>query len=166
MNTSLVIRKATETDITAIRHIAHTTWPDTYGAIISQAQMDHMLEWMYSEASLREQMQQGHQFYMAELNNSAFGFASVSAEGDAVYKLNKIYVTPLTQKTGAGKALLQEVIGYARQNGGRQLLLQVNRHNNAKGFYEKHGFTILKEADFDIGNGYFMNDYVMGLDLA
>ena len=23
------------------------------------------------------------------------------------------------------------------------------------------GFTVIEEADFDIGNGYFMNDYVM-----
>jgi ribosomal protein S18 acetylase RimI-like enzyme len=43
----------------------------------------------------------------------------------------------------------------------KALQLQVNRFNKAKEFYEKLGFTVIKTADFDIGNGYFMNDYVM-----
>ncbi len=161
----LIIREATAADIPAIRQIAQATWPATYGPILSQEQIDYMLQWMYSENTLREQMKQGHQFYMAELNGKAHGFAGVSDEGKTVFKLHKLYVIPDTQKTGAGKALLQQVIRYAKTNGGTQLLLQVNRHNNAKGFYEKHGFTILKEADTDIGNGYFMNDYIMQLPL-
>lgn len=40
-------------------------------------------------------------------------------------------------------------------------LITVNRNNDAKRFYERRGFEIIKEADFDIGNGYFMNDYVL-----
>jgi hypothetical protein len=28
-------------------------------------------------------------------------------------------------------------------------------------FYKHAGFEIIDEQDFDIGNGYFMNDYVM-----
>ena len=72
---------------------------------------------------------------------------------------------PTTQKTGAGKALLQSVIAYAKENNAFELQLQVNRNNNAKDFYLKQGFTILYEADFEIGNGYFMNDYVMQLKI-
>jgi diamine N-acetyltransferase len=41
------------------------------------------------------------------------------------------------------------------------LQLQVNRRNKAKSFYEKLGFIIIKEFDFDIGNGYVMDDYLM-----
>lgn len=48
------------------------------------------------------------------------------------------------------------------RNKGEFLQLQVNRYNvNAKAFYEKLGFAVIQEADFDIGNGFFMNDYVM-----
>jgi hypothetical protein len=43
--------------------------------------------------------------------------------------------------------------------------LQVARKNKAKYFYEKLGFTVIATADFDIGNGYFMNDYIMELAL-
>lgn len=160
----LIIREATVNDIPAIQQIATTTWAATY-TFLSPEQMEYMLDWMYSSESLLKQMQDNHRFYMAVLNNEAMGFASVLHEEENIFKLNKLYVLPTTQKTGAGKALLKVVIDYAKQNGGKQIQLQVNRHNNAKDFYLKHGFTILYEADFEIGNGFFMNDYVMGKNL-
>ena len=52
-----------------------------------------------------------------------------------------------------------------QQQGALVLQLQVNRNNKAKSFYEKIGFKVIEEADFDIGNGFFMNDYVMGKKL-
>jgi hypothetical protein len=35
--------------------------------------------------------------------------------------------------------------------------------DNAKNFYLKNGFTKEKEYKFDIGNGFYMDDYVMRL---
>lgn len=43
--------------------------------------------------------------------------------------------------------------------------LNVNRSNRARGFYERMGMKKLREGDFPIGEGYFMNDYIMGIDL-
>jgi ribosomal protein S18 acetylase RimI-like enzyme len=160
------IYTATSNDIPAIQQIAHDTWPSAYGHILSQQQIDYMMELMYSIPSLQKQMEKGHVFFIAEVNDVSVGFASVSAEGNNVYKLNKLYVSPATQKTGAGKALLYRVIEQAKAAKGQSIQLQVNRHNNAKDFYAKHGFTVIQEADFDIGNGFFMNDYVMELSLV
>jgi ribosomal protein S18 acetylase RimI-like enzyme len=160
------IYTATSNDIPAIQQIAHDTWPSAYGHILSQQQIDYMMELMYSIPSLQKQMEKGHVFFIAEVNDVPVGFASVLAEGNNVYKLNKLYVSPATQKAGAGKALLYRVIEHAKAAKGQSIQLQVNRHNNAKDFYAKHGFTVIQEADFDIGNGFFMNDYVMELSLV
>ena len=149
------IRKATIEDIEAIQSIAKITWAVTYN-FLPAGQMEYMLDWMYSTTSLQQQMQNGHQFFVAEVDDTLIGFASVSKEDGDTYKLNKLYVLPNTQKTGAGKALLLSVIAFAKENGGREIQLQVNRNNNAKDFYLKHGFVILYEADFEIGNGYFL----------
>jgi ribosomal protein S18 acetylase RimI-like enzyme len=46
------------------------------------------------------------------------------------------------------------------------LELNVNRSNNAVTFYQKFGFTTTSEVDLPIGEGYFMNDYVMQKSLA
>ena len=165
MNSDLLIRTASTNDIPAIRHIAHDTWPVAYGQLLSKEQLDYMLDLMYSVHSLEEQMHKGHQFYIAELDGIPHGFASVSHEGDSRYKLNKLYVLPGTQKTGAGKTLLQQVIAFAKENKGRQLFLQVKKDNPSKGFYEKQGFIIIDEIRLDIGNGYFMDDYIMELNI-
>ena len=46
------------------------------------------------------------------------------------------------------------------------LFLNVNKHNqSAIGFYEKHGFFLVKKEVIDIGNGFIMDDFVFELEL-
>lgn len=161
----LKIRPASVGDINSIQQIAQTTWPVAYGKILSTVQLDYMLNWMYSTSSLTHQMENGTRFFIAELNEKAIGFAAVSPSNHQVYKLDKLYVLPTCQKSGAGRALLQKVKDFALERKAKFIQLQVNRQNNAVEFYKKQGFSIIKEADFDIGHGYFMNDYVMQIDL-
>jgi GNAT superfamily N-acetyltransferase len=161
----LIIRPATLSDRALIRSISERTWPSTYGHIISQEQIDFMLKWMYSDASLEKQMNTVCEFYIANLNGDDVGFCSVSPEAEdtneVAHKLNKLYVLPSAQGTGAGKALLNKSIEVAKASGSSSLFLQVNKQNDAYAFYLKHGFVKEQEFKFDIGNGFFMDDYVM-----
>lgn len=184
----IIIRLATLEDRAFVRSVSERTWPSTYGHIISQAQIDFMLDWMYSDDSLAEQFTKGHQFYIANLKGADIGFCSVSHETSndevenispdhgqstklidtnsiktKVYKLNKLYVLPSAQGTGCGIALLNKAIEVAKGAGSTSLFLQVNKHNNAYTFYLKNGFVKEQEFKFDIGNGFFMDDYVMRL---
>lgn len=159
----IIIRLATLEDRALIRSISERTWPSTYGHIISQDQINFMLDWMYSDTSLAEQFEKGHSFYIANLNGSDIGFCSVSAEEDQSYKLNKLYVLPIAQGTGSGIALLKKAIEVAKSESATSLFLQVNKHNNAYTFYLKNGFIKEQEFKFDIGNGFYMDDYVMRL---
>jgi GNAT superfamily N-acetyltransferase len=162
-----------------IRSVSERTWPSTYGHIISQAQIDFMLDWMYSNESLEKQMNKGSEFYIASIKKEnelwdAVGFCSVSpedeennstekVEGSKAHKLNKLYVLPAAQGTGAGKALLNKCIEVAKAAGSNSLFLQVNKLNDAYTFYLKKGFIKEREFKFDIGNGFYMDDYVMRL---
>lgn len=163
MSTSLHIRAADVNDIANIREIANISWPVAYGSYISKAQLDYMLDMMYSDTSLLDQMNKGHQFYIAEQLNTPIGFSSVSKEEEKSCKLNKLYVLPTSQKTGAGKALLQKSIDYAISNAASCLYLQVNKQNNAQHFYSKHGFTVREASILEIGGGFIMDDYIMEL---
>jgi len=162
--TEIQITRAGLTDRDFIRSVSERTWPSTYGHIISQEQIDFMLEWMYSDDSLATQMNTGCSFYIANMNRSDIGFCSVSEENGA-HKLNKLYVLPTAQGTGAGKALLNKSIEVAKAAGSSSLFLQVNKLNTAYTFYLKHGFIKELEFKFDIGNGFFMDDYVMRLKI-
>lgn len=160
-----MVRIASLADIPTIRSIAERTWPSTYGGIISQGQIDYMLDLMYSDESLTKQINTDHQFYIFEFEETPIGFASVSKEEEGIFKLNKLYVLPNIQKTGVGKALLAAVKNYAKANGGKKLILQVNKHNNARAFYEHMGFSVQKEMVFELDHGYVMDDYVMEIAL-
>jgi len=180
--TEIQITPAGLTDRAFIRSVSERTWPSTYGHIISQEQIDFMLDWMYSDVSLEKQMNTGCEFYIASIKKEneqwdAVGFCSVSEEindGSSQietnqieinkqHKLNKLYVLPSSQGTGAGKALLNKSIEVAKAAGSSSLFLQVNKLNTAYSFYLKHGFIKEAEFKFDIGNGFFMDDYVMRL---
>ncbi len=43
--------------------------------------------------------------------------------------------------------------------------LNVNRKNIANRFCERNGFIVINEEDTGIGDGYYMNDYVMEKNL-
>lgn len=155
------IRKAATEDIPLIRELTFQIWPQTYATLLTPAQLDYMLDLMYSEASLQKQMSNGSQFIFAYDNEQPVGFAAYFLKEPSVYKLDKIYILPSQQGKGTGRLMLDYVMDEIKQSGAAFLQLQVKRDNKARFFYEKLGFIILKEINVDIGNGYFMNDYLM-----
>ncbi|MBS1920444.1 MAG: GNAT family N-acetyltransferase [Bacteroidetes bacterium] len=160
------IRNATTDDIALIRELSFKIWPQTYAAIISKEQIDYMMKLMYSKTSLQKQMMQGSQFIIAYDNEEPVGFAAYQETAPAVFKLLKIYVLLSQQGKGTGKFIIAHIVEKIKSKNAEALQLQVNRNNNARFFYEKLGFQILKEINLDIGNGFFMNDYVMQLSLG
>jgi diamine N-acetyltransferase len=82
-----------------------------------------------------------------------------------IYKLHKLYVLPAEQGKGTGKALIEFIINDIKSKNARALRLNVNRYNNARSFYERLNFKIISTEDIDIGNGFFMNDYIMELKI-
>lgn len=160
------IRKATADDIPLIRELVYEVWPQTYASILSQEQIDYMLDKMYSPGSLQKQIDAASQFILVYEGNEPVGFAAYFESAPSVYKLDKIYILLSQQGKGTGRFMIDHIIDEIRQKGATALQLQVNRHNKAKNFYEKLGFAIIEEKDFDIGQGFFMNDYVMEKQLA
>ncbi|NOT50818.1 MAG: GNAT family N-acetyltransferase [Chitinophagaceae bacterium] len=155
------IRKATAENIPLIRELTYKVWPQTYAAVLSQLQINYMLEMMYSPASLQKQMNDGAQFILVYDSAEPAGFASYQETEPSIYKLHKIYVLPSQQGKGTGRFVIDHIINEISNKNGKALQLQVNRHNKAKSFYERLGFTVIDEINLDIGNGFFMNDYVM-----
>lgn len=156
---NLHFKKAEPKDIPEIFQLAKTIWNIHYVPIIGQEQVDYMLNKFYSEESLLEQMKNGHEFTIVSNDSKNIGYASVSKNGNK-YFLHKIYVLVNEHAKGIGTALLNYILDKYRE--GETIELTVNRQNyKAINFYFKQGFTIQSVEDFDIGNGYFMNDFVM-----
>ena len=158
----IMIVPATINDIKAISLLAKQTWPNAYSHIIPQEQLDYMLGLMYSEESLQKQFENGHFFLLAHQAEKSVAFASYNlTEQSGTYKLQKLYALPSQQGKGLGRKIIDYIIDEIKKEKAIALRLNVNRHNKALAFYKHLGFEIIKEEDIDIGNGYFMNDYVM-----
>lgn len=157
----LYIRKAGTNDIELIRSLCMDVWPQTYAPILAAGQIQYMLDQMYSAEALNKQLGEGQEFLIVYNANVAIGFASFSKTAANIYKLNKIYILESQQGRGIGKLVVDYVINEIIPKGATALQLNVNRFNKAKAFYEKIGFISIRAEDIDIGNGYFMNDYIM-----
>lgn len=164
MHELFTIRRASaeDNDINAIGFLAQQIWPVTYGEIISPEQMKYMLDLFYNPDALSRQMQEDrHQFIIMEHEEEAIGFASWGPVEPGIAKLHKLYILPVGQGKGLGRGMLDFIYGILREEGVSGLRLNVNRHNEAQRFYEKLGFKIIGKEDIDIGNGYYMNDFIM-----
>ncbi len=162
---SYLIRSASITDIELIRSLCFEVWPQTYASIISQEQIEYMLDRMYSPLSLQQQMKEGAHFILLYNDALPIGFASYQVITPTHCKLHKLYVLPTQQGKGGGRVMIQHILVEIKEKGIQHLELQVNRNNSAVTFYERLGFYKREVADFDIGNGFFMNDYIMQIDL-
>lgn len=163
----ILLRRAKEEDIEVIRDIANNTWYDTYGDILAEEQIKYMLGKMYSKEELLSQLREGHVFLIALENDKDLGFAgfSIADSEKKTYKLHKLYVLPSAHGRGLGKLLINEVVNLIRNEGGVAVQLNVNRNNKAAKFYQSAGFVRKETVDLDIGNGFFMNDYVMEMPI-
>ena len=162
------IRKATTDDCGLINQMAGEVFPATYKEILSPEQLDYMMDWMYSPENIRKQMEEeGHVYFIAYEECEPCGYVSVQQQEENVFHLQKIYVLPYFQGAHCCSFLFREAIKYIKEVHPEPCLMElnVNRDNKALLFYERMGMRKLREGDFPIGNGYYMNDYIMGLDI-
>lgn len=84
-----------------------------------------------------------------------------------LFHLHKIYVLPACQRQGLGRRLFHAAIAYAKSEAGGhcRIELNVNRQNKALDFYRREGMHIARTGDFPIGGGFYMNDYIMAIEL-
>lgn len=159
------ILKGMQDIIPAVRDIAGKTWAVTYANILSQEQIDYMLEMMYSQEALEKQMiDQDHHFLIVqdEEKDYILGFVSyeLNYNGGNKTKIHKLYVLPDCHGAGIGRNLVEKVCEIAQLHNNDIISLNMNRFNKTLGFYKRMGFEIVGEEDIDIGNGYLMEDYI------
>lgn len=161
MNKPIHLKPATLHDVATIAKLADTIWNAHYPPIIGLEQVKFMLEKMYHPNVLSHHISKGPQeFFVIQSDEESLGFIAIEPkEKDELY-LQKLYVLPTNHRRGIGAGALNEAVKYYPK--AQRMRLQVNRQNyTAINFYFKLGFSIERVADFDIGDGFFMNDFVM-----
>ncbi len=163
------IRKATTEDCLLIRNLAFQIWEPTYGSILSREQLDYMFEMMYAPESILNQMNElHHEFFIISKDGEPSGYLSIETVEKDLYEFQKIYSLPSLHGSGIGRFIIEQGVAYLKSihPGSFTVELNVNRENPALGFYKHMGFHEHATRDFHIGNGYYMNDYIMRMEVA
>src|SRR5687767_699078 len=123
----LIYRIATEEDISLIRELADKIWKAYYPALISSAQIEYMLDKMYSTVSLKQQMENGHVFHVVYTNQLPIGYISLSSKDNKNYFLHKFYVRVEEHSKGIGSMVFFHILNELKH--AESIELTVNRQN-------------------------------------
>ena len=151
---------ATKEDAATISKLGYKIWHEHYISIISLQQIEFMLAGRYSIKAITHGMERGEQYFLAlDSKNQPVALADIELKGDS-YFLHKFYVDVSQHRGGIGTQFFNYIQSQIIPQ--KPIRLQVNRLNlKAINFYFKMGFIIESAGDFDIGGGYFMNDFIM-----
>ncbi len=156
------VRIETDEQIKELCVLAKEIWNEYSICFISQEQIDYMLEKFQSEAVVKDQIKfQRYQYYFLEEDGENFGYFAIQRQKDNLF-LSKIYIKKDFRGKGyARKAFVNAIIPIARELELPKITLTVNKYNFASIMvYEKLGFDRVESKEFDIGNGYIMDDYI------
>jgi ribosomal protein S18 acetylase RimI-like enzyme len=157
---SLQFKNATENDIPVIIKLADAIWKKHYVPLIGMTQVEYMLNEIYSPESIARQMREQQNYTLVYDDQTPVGYIAISTKDNKNYFLHKFYIEVGEHGKGIGSQLFEHMLHTMKTL--ETIELTVNRQNyKSVNFYFKHGFTIKDIADFDIGNGFFMNDFVM-----
>ena len=161
----LTFRRATIEDIPLLCELAADIWRRSYREMLTPAQIDYMLAWMYGAEKIRAEITAGVWWKVVELDGAAIGY--LSAERGADVKLHKLYLRPEQQGRGYAQQALGHVVELARAWGAMRVVLNVNKHNaRAIRAYKRAGFSVVDAVVNDIGGGFMMDDFIMALGVA
>jgi len=140
--------------------MAKEIWYEYYLSIITQEQIDYMLDQFYHREKLENEWKSGIDFWNIGESEEPIGYFSISGNEEGQFFIHKFYLKKENRGGGIGSRVFSEIL--IKYPNTKEIRLQVNRMNIASiNFYFKNGFKIEKWADFEIGNGYEMNDYIM-----
>ena len=86
------IEKISSNEVVRIQKIAHATWPTSYKGIISEEQINYMLDWMYNLDTLANQSENGQYFFVLSEESNDLGFISIEPNynSQGISKIQKI----------------------------------------------------------------------------
>jgi ribosomal protein S18 acetylase RimI-like enzyme len=148
-------------DLLKIEKLARIIWPTAFKNIVSTKQINFMLDWMYNLEQMQNEVKNGTIYEIIYCKDKLIGFCAYTKKQKSI-KMDKLYIIPEKQKMGIGSIVINHIYEYAKKQKLDSLFLAVNKNNSkAINAYIKNGFKIVEEVKNDIGNGFFMDDYIM-----
>jgi len=166
MSQTRLVPAITDSEIHDIAVLAEEIWHEHFTDIIGEEQVNYMVDKFQSYPALKEQIQNGYEYYQIHSGSTMAGYTGVHEDDGALF-LSKLYI----KKDCRGQHLASEAFRYlislCRERGLSRIWLTCNKHNaNTLAVYSHLGFSITDEQVADIGNGFVMDDYILTYEMG
>ena len=154
-------------DLRKIAEMADTIWHEAFAGIITEEQINYMVEKFQSHRAVKDQVENhGYRYFILSEDGNDAGYCGVQPCDDGSLYLSKMYL----KKEFRGHGLFAEMTAYlkemCRREGLGSIWLTVNKHNaRAIAAYEKNGYRNIRSQVADIGQDFVMDDYVFELKI-
>jgi ribosomal protein S18 acetylase RimI-like enzyme len=155
-----------EKNIAKLSNLASAVVKEHYDPIIGAEQNDYMIERFQSTEAIKNQIKNGHSIYIIAVDGDYVGYTAFYPKQGKLY-LDKFYIKKNMRNGGFGRKALDFVKKSALDRGYKAVFLNVNKYNSGSiEIYKHFGFEIIRAEKNAIGCGYYMDDYVMELELS
>lgn len=160
-----LIEVCTDRQIERLARLADSIWHEYFPSILSDAQIDYMVDRFLSVEALKSQIAEGYIYLLAVDAERTVGFTGAHPEGNRLF-ISKVYVRRSDRGRGYASRMHDYWLDYSRRNHIETLWLTINRFNALSlAVHQKRGFRIVRAEVNDIGSGYVMDDYILELNL-
>lgn len=148
--------------IASLAKLAKEIWHEYWGIILSDAQIEYMVENFQSENAIKTQLEnEKYTYYFINSDKQNIGYFGIAPKGDYMF-LSKLYIKKDFRGQGTGRKAFEEIKKITDKNGFRKIKLTVNKYNeNTLKAYENWGFKTVDSVITSIGKGFVMDDYIM-----
>ncbi|MES1196101.1 MAG: GNAT family N-acetyltransferase [Steroidobacter sp.] len=159
----------TPAEIACVASLAQRIWPEHYTSIIGAAQVAYMLQCIQSIDAITAQITSGDQYFLVSSAHDDvpddppwIGYYSVRSQPETRRMfISKLYLLKTQRGKGLGRAMVDEITLFAKQNHLNTLWLTVNKNNPAFDIYLRWGFVNKGPVVKDIGEGFVMDDFLL-----
>ncbi len=178
----------TDADIEKTAGLAHEIWNEYWPDLIGQDQTTYMVETFQSTSAIKNDIiTRGYLYYLVfDADKTLVGYTAAAPEifdsptdklanahGEEVSKhfLKRLFISKIYLRDDQrGKHYASRIIefweAYCRTHGLEGMYLTVNRDNELGiRAYLGRGFSIYEDIAAPIGNGFIMDDHIMGKSL-
>ncbi len=162
----------TDKQLSDLSELAGRIWREFFPAIISEGQIEYMLEKFQSFEAMKKQVaEEGYHYYSVRIGGEAVGYFAVCKKStdmkllpeNALF-LSKLYLIEDMRGKGIASLMFKQIKHIARKEGCELIWLTVNKGNeHAIKVYKKLGMHLIRDEVTDIGSGYVMDDHVFGI---
>lgn len=152
----------TDFQLHQVADLATIIWHEYFPCIISDDQIDYMVEKFQSYPAMKQQIEKENYMYIqVRLGDQLVGYLGLADQEDTLF-ISKFYLEKSARGKGVANAMFQYCLNTAKQQEKKKCRLTCNKYNSHSLEVYKHwGFQIVESAVFDIGKGYVMDDYIL-----